>query len=54
MFVFAVPILVLGKMYYDLLILWLKYVMVKEKTINREDLDLIIVVDSVKEITSKF
>ena len=47
------PIVLVGKKYWKGLIDWIKNVMLREKNINKEDLNLFFLVDSAKEAVDK-
>ncbi|HLE86690.1 MAG TPA: LOG family protein, partial [Candidatus Brocadiaceae bacterium] len=46
------PLILVGKEYWDGLIHWIKATMLKEKTISKEDIDLMILTDDPKEVLS--
>ena len=50
--IYPFPLILVGKEYWDGLIHWIKATMLKEKTISKEDIDLMILTDDPKEVLS--
>ncbi len=50
--IYPFPLILVGKEYWDGLIHWIKATMLKEKTISKEDIDLIKLTDDPKEVLS--
>src|SRR3990167_7598587 len=50
--IYPLPLILVGKDYWNGLIHWIKATMLKEKTISKEDIDLMILTDDPKEVLS--
>lgn len=50
--IYPFPLILVGKEYWDGLMHWIKTTMLKEKTISKEDIDLIKLTDDPKEVLS--
>jgi len=50
--IYPFPLILVGKEYWDGLMHWIEATMLKEKTISKEDIDLIKLTDDPKEVLS--